>query len=120
MVEYCKEPVFNLKCIFLTLFLAIAYWFLPSKNIIVLCCILYFTYIALAWYDYLYECKRNLGPTYLSLFYKWLKPPESLQIKQFDSWCPKIKRRVLIVDLCILTAIILLILLYRWIRNNIF
>lgn len=102
----CAKPVFNLKCIALTLFLAAAYWYLPKRNVIVLICILYFTYLALAWYDYVYDCKRNMGPTYLSLFYAPLKPQQSRQIIEYSSWHPSIRRRVMIVDSLVLIAVV--------------
>ena len=108
-VYYCQEPAWNVKCIVLTAFLAICYLFFPSKNYIVLGCILYFTYLALAWYDYIYNCKRNMGPTYLSLFYSKFKPQNSEQIKNYNNWHPKIKRRVQIVDYSILGIILIII-----------
>ncbi len=108
---YEGEPTWNVKCIVFTLVLALGYWFLPPKNKWVLICLLYFPYLVLAWYDYIYQCKRNMGPTYLSLFYKWAKPKDSQQIKDYDNWDPKIKNKVLLVDIIIL-GIILLSILY--------
>lgn len=110
----CVKPVWNLKCILLTLFLAAAYWFLPRKNVIVLGIILYVTYLALAWYDYWYDCRRNMGPTYLSLFYAPFKPQQSDQIREYDNWHPSIKRTVRIVDLIVL--IVVLTIITVWIR----
>ena len=102
MEYYNEEPVWNWKCIVFTLTLVFGYWFLPPKNKWILLVLLYFPYIVLAWYDYYYICERNMGPTYLSLFYWWAKPPQSKQIKDYHNWNPKIKRKVLIVDAVIL------------------
>ena len=99
---YNVEPVFNWKCIIFTLSLALGYWFFPAKNKFILLALLYFPYIILAWYDYIYICKRNMGPTYLALFYWWAKPPSSKQIKDYHNWSPKIKKRVLIIDIILL------------------
>ena len=106
---FSKDPVVNWKCIFFTVFLSVGYWFLPYRNKWVLLALLYFPYLILAWYDYYYSCERNMGPTYLSLFYWWGKPKESQQIKDYNDWDPQIKRRVFIVDMLILAIMILII-----------
>jgi hypothetical protein len=69
---------FNLKCIIFTLVLAGGYWFAPAKNLWILLLLLWFPYIALAWYDYAYSCKDKLKPTVVPFGrYIWLpfKPP---------------------------------------------
>ena len=99
---YNKEPVVNWKCIVFTCVLAGGYWFLPPKNKWILLALLYVPYLALAWYDYWYGCTRNMGPTYLSLFYWWAKPYDSTQIQQYTHWNPVIKRKVFIVDMVLL------------------
>jgi hypothetical protein len=69
---------FNIKCIIFTAFIAGGYWYLPHKNLLVLAFLLWFPYIALAWYDYAYKCEPHLGPTLIPLGqYFWLpfKPP---------------------------------------------
>jgi hypothetical protein len=101
-------PAVNLKCIVFTLMLSLGYWFLPSKNKYVLVCLSYFPYLILAWYDYLYQCKHNFGPTYLANFYAWAKPQSSSQIKIYKNWDPKIKFRVIAVDLVVLGLLIYL------------
>ena len=64
---------FNLKCILFTLALAGGYWYLPHKNLWVLVFLLWFPYIALAWYDYMYNCRNKLGPTVVPFGrYFWL------------------------------------------------
>ena len=54
---------FNLKCILFTALLAGGYWYLPHKNLWVLVFLLWFPYIAMAWYDYMYDCRNKLKPT---------------------------------------------------------
>jgi len=68
----------NLKCIIFTLILAAGYWFAPHKNLWVLAFLIWFPYIALAWYDYSYNCQDKLKPTIVPFGrYIWLpfKPP---------------------------------------------
>jgi len=68
----------NIKCIIFTLILAGGYWYLPPKNLYVLIFLLWFPYIALAWYDYSYDCQDKLKPTLVPFGrYIWLpfKPP---------------------------------------------
>jgi hypothetical protein len=69
----------NIKCIIFTALLAGGYWFAPHKNILVLIFLLWFPYIALAWYDYAYGCRDRLKPTLVPFGrYIWLpfKPPD--------------------------------------------
>ena len=70
---------FNIKCVIFSLLLASGYWYLPHKNVAVLAALLYFPYLAMAWYDYIYECKYKLHPTIFP-FGRWLylplKPPD--------------------------------------------
>jgi hypothetical protein len=70
---------FNIKCVIFTAMLAGGYWLLPPKNYFVLFFLLWFPYIAMAWYDYMYECRNKLGPTIVPFGrYMWLpfKPPQ--------------------------------------------
>ena len=69
---------FNIKCVIFTALLAGGYWFTPHKNPWVLFFLLWFPYIAMAWYDYMYDCRTKLGPTIVPFGrYIWLpfKPP---------------------------------------------
>jgi len=68
----------NLKCIIFTMILAAGYWFAPHKNLWVLAFLIWSPYIALAWYDYSYNCQDKLKPTIVPFGrYIWLpfKPP---------------------------------------------
>ena len=68
----------NVKCIIFTAVLAAGYWFAPYKNLWVLAFLIWFPYIALAWYDYMYDCRDKLKPTLVPFGREiWLpfKPP---------------------------------------------
>ncbi len=69
---------FNIKCIIFSLILAAGYWYAPPKNLWILAFLLWFPYIALAWYDWSYQCQDKLQPTLVPFGrYIWLpfKPP---------------------------------------------
>lgn len=52
---------FNLKCIVISLFLGLAYWLSPQQNPVVLVLILIMSYLAISWYDYLYDCSPRMN-----------------------------------------------------------
>jgi hypothetical protein len=101
-------PALNLKCIVFTIALASGYWYLPSRNKYVLVALAYFPYLILAWYDWIYACQHNFGPTYLANFYSWAKPQGSRQIQIYKNWAPEIKHKVMLVDAAVLIIILLL------------
>lgn len=85
-----KPFAFNLKCIIFTVILAAGYWFAPHKNLWVLAFLIWFPYIALAWYDYSYNCADKLQPTIIPFGrYLWLpfKPPGYKE--EFDKMDPE-------------------------------
>lgn len=98
---------FNYKCIFLSLFFAAFYWWAPPNNKWVLAAILYLTYLALAWYDTVYQCAHALKPTFLYSFYGFAKPRAYREA--YERWKPETKRLVFHVDaviaLCLLAAL---------------
>jgi hypothetical protein len=55
-----KTFEFNLKCIVISLFLGVAYWLSPSQSPIVLVMILIMSYLAISWYDPLYDCSHKM------------------------------------------------------------
>jgi hypothetical protein len=67
----------NPKCLVFAISLMIAYWCMPKKNPFLLPLIFVIAYIAMAWYDYLYNCDMQLysgtsiGPNTLDT---WGKP----------------------------------------------
>lgn len=64
----------NIKCVVFSLLIAGGYWYLPHKSVPVLVALLYFPYLAMAWYDYVYECNYKLQPTIFP-FGRWLYLP---------------------------------------------
>ena len=54
---------FNAKCIVFTLALAGGYWAAPRRNWWVLAFLLWMPYVAMAWYDYAYDCRDKMQPT---------------------------------------------------------
>jgi hypothetical protein len=108
MVYDTTPPAINLKCIVGTALLASGYWYLPSRNKYVLLSLCYLPYLAIAWYDYIYGCIHNFGPTYLAHFYSWAKPQSSSQIKIYKNWDPAIKNKVILIDLLVLGFLIYL------------
>lgn len=68
----------NLKCIVFTLVVAGGYWFLPPRALWVLVVLLWLPYVAMAWYDYTYDCADKLQPTLFPLgrlVFSPFKPP---------------------------------------------
>ncbi len=55
-----KPFEYNLKCVIFTLVLAGGYWYAPPKNLYILFFLLWAPYIALAWYDYSYNCETKM------------------------------------------------------------
>jgi hypothetical protein len=53
----------NIKCIIFTAIIAGGYWYLPPKNTLILLFLLWIPYVAVAWYDYSYDCKDKIQPT---------------------------------------------------------
>jgi hypothetical protein len=81
--------VFNVKCIIFSLVLSLGYWFAPHRNLWVLAFLLWFPYLALAWYDWSYKCQDKLQPTVVPFGrYIWLpfKPPDYK--KEFENLDP--------------------------------
>ena len=69
---------FNLKCILFTAAAAGGYWFLPPRRLWALALLLWLPYVAMAWYDYAYDCRDKMGPTIVPfgrLLFLPFKPP---------------------------------------------
>lgn len=100
-------PIYtNLKCIIISIAIAIGYWFAPPKNKWVLVSILYFTYVAIAWYDE-YLCSKPLGPTYLRWFYEWAKPRKSYQSIKYSNLCTDIEQQIFTVDIIVFVIVLI-------------
>ena len=59
----------NIKCVLFTMLIAGGYWYLPSKNLYILIFLLWSPYIAMAWYDYSYDCNDKLKYTLFPFAY---------------------------------------------------
>ena len=99
----------NVKCIVISLVLAGLYWYLPYRNKYVLLFILYSTYLAIAYYDFFYDCRKGqFGPTFLRTYYEWAKPQKSKQNIIYSNLCPENERIILIVDIAVFIMILLI------------
>ncbi len=109
--ELCVNQIStNAKCIFISIGLAAGYWFAPPRNKWILIGILYFTYLAIAYYDHWYDCRNNqFGPTYLRHFYEIFKPYDSVQREKYRNLCPETAKKILYIDIAVLIAIIALL-----------
>ena len=65
---------FNVKCIVFTAAVAGGYWWLPPRSWWVLLMLLWLPYVAMAWYDYKYDCRDKMMPTIVP-FGRWLFLP---------------------------------------------
>jgi hypothetical protein len=103
----------NIKCIIFSFFIILVYWLPHPKTTshnIVMCILLGISsYIALAWYDVLYNCNDRLKPTLLGWLSKPFKPKEYSQ--QYDELPLKYKKIIRTVDIIVL-IIILITFLY--------
>jgi len=106
----------NIKCIVISICLALAYWYAPRRNKYVLIFILYTTYLFIAYYDYFYDCRRGqFGPTFLKTYYEWAKPKSSKQNIIYSNLCPENKRIIAIVDVVVFIGILAVIPSFlRW------
>lgn len=108
----------NIKCIIFTAILAAGYWFAPHKNLWVLSFLIWFPYIALAWYDYAYKCQGQLQPTLVPFGrYIWLpfKPPSYK--KEFDELPPEKIQSMKNLDHLILWSALAVAISYFLIRK---
>lgn len=83
---FVNQPFhFNPKCVIFAIILMVFYWFLPPKEVIMLPLIFIVGYIAMAWYDQLYNCdiklKSGTSPVGMATFDAWAKP----QTGEFDN-----------------------------------
>lgn len=76
---FVNQPFhFNPKCVIFGIILMVAYYFLPPKELILLPLIFIVGYIAMAWYDHIYNCDTKLhsgiAPLGMATFDAWGKP----------------------------------------------
>ena len=99
----------NLKCLVFSVMILIVYW-LPhpstvAHNIVMAFLLGTSSYIALAWYDVLYDCNDKLKPTLLGWLSKSFKPKEYRD--QYDALPLKTKKVIRNVDIFVLSILFL-------------
>lgn len=98
----------NPKCLVFSGFVLLVYW-LPHPAAFAHKCVAAFllataAYIALAWYDYIYDCTDRLGPTLLGWMSGFFKPSEYQ--KKFDNLPVKYKKIVRAFDIVVLLVVV--------------
>ena len=98
----------NMKCIIISFIVLIVYW-LPhppsvAHNIIMGFLLGTSTYIAIAWYDVLYDCNDHLKATFLGWMSKPFKPKEYND--SYNSLPIKYKKMIRIFDIAILILLV--------------
>ena len=76
---FADQPfVVNPKCVIISIIIMILYWILPYQNPFMLPVIFLVGYVAIAWYDYLYNCDLKMysgsSPVASAIFNDWGKP----------------------------------------------
>ena len=85
-----KPFEFNVKCIIFSLILSLGYWFAPHRNLWILAFLLWFPYLAMAWYDWSYKCESKLQPTAVPFGrYIWLPFKPAGYKQAFDELPPE-------------------------------
>jgi hypothetical protein len=99
----------NIKCILFSFFLIFVYYLphpqLRSNNIIAVFLLGMSGYIILAWYDVLYNCTDQLGPTLLGWISKPFKPKK--YSKQYDKLPVKYKKTIRFFDIAVLSLLVI-------------
>lgn len=99
----------NEKCIAFSAFV-IAVYFLPHQKYwqheaVFVFILAMFSYVLMAWYDYIYDCNDRLGPTFFGLLIGWAKPYGGVP-PEFESLPIKYKKIVAVVDIAVLIILI--------------
>jgi hypothetical protein len=97
----------NIKCLIFSVFILIVYW-LPHPSTVAHNIVMGFllgmsSYIALAWYDVIYDCNDRLKPTLLGWLSKSFKPKEYSD--EYDKLPLKVKKVIHWFDIAILIIV---------------
>jgi hypothetical protein len=97
----------NIKCLFFSLAILIVYW-LPKPSTFAHNVVMGFllgtsSYIALAWYDVIYDCNDRLKPTFLGWLSKPFKPKEYGD--QYNKLPLKYQKTIRAIDIIVLLII---------------
>ena len=97
----------NLKCIVFSISVVIVYWLPHPKtvahNLVMSFLLSLSAYIAMAWYDVLYDCNDRLKPTLLGWMTKSFKPPE--YASGYEELPIKTKKFIRTVDVFVLSVV---------------
>ena len=98
----------NPKCLVFSAFVLGVYW-LPhpvalTHRIVVNFILACLAYVALAWYDVLYDCNDRFQPTLLGWMWKDLKPKEYQD--KYDELPVKTKKIIRTVDIAVLVLLV--------------
>jgi len=101
----------NPKCLVISAAVLVVYW-LPHPKAFLHRCVAAFllataTYIAIAWYDVLFDCNDRLGPTLLGWLSGPFKPPAYLE--EYEKLHIKYKKIVRTVDIAVLIILVVAI-----------
>jgi hypothetical protein len=98
----------NPKCLVFSAFVLMVYWLPHPKAYahkfvaaFLLACA---AYVALAWYDLIFDCNDRLRPTLLGWMWGWAKPAGYQ--KEFDELPVKYKKIVRTVDIVVLLVVV--------------
>jgi hypothetical protein len=111
----------NPKCLVFSL-LIIAVYYLPhskdwTQQIILLFLLAMSSYIALAWYDFIYQCRDTLKPTFLGFLSAPFKPPTYRQ--EFEQMPEATQKTIRTVDMVVLAFVVTPFLYsYFFIKKN--
>jgi hypothetical protein len=102
----------NEKCIAFSAFV-IAVYFLPHQKYwqheaVFVFILAMFSYVLMAWYDYIYDCNDKLGPTFFGLLLGWAKPYGGVP-PGFEPLPIKYKKIVAAFDIVVLIVLVSLV-----------
>jgi hypothetical protein len=105
------ELALNPKCLVFSAFVLVVYW-LPhpvalTHRIVVNFILACLAYVALAWYDLLYDCNDRFKPTLLGWMWKDLKPKEYQDA--YEDRPLKTKKIIRTFDIAILVVLVALL-----------
>ena len=110
----------NLKCLVFSISILMVYWLPHPKtvahNLVMGFLISVSAYIALAWYDVMYDCNDRLKPTLLGWLSKPFKPPE--YAAGYDDLPLKTQKIIRTVDVAVLSIVALTFLYPFWVGTK--
>lgn len=100
----------NVKCIVFTFLISAGYWYAPRRSYPILVLTLIVPYIAMAWYDEMYQCESQLQPTIVPFgrtVFLPFKPP-AYQKRYEERISPRQKHLMRRLDHAILWTVLVL------------